>query len=339
MPAMSAIDLLYHAAIDKSPARLLIINAHAHDLLPILSEKCEQLDLQQHFKHEHAAIQKMGMNASANLSSFDASYGSILILPSKNKQQTLAWMAEAMQRLEENGTILVACANNHGAKAYESALGTLAGNILSRSKSKCRIFSAKKRSSLDMELLAQWLSAGQATTISNHGLIAQPGLFSWDHADVGSQLLIDHLPDNFLGTGIDLCCGYGLLSEHLLRRSPDIDQLHMLEADRLALDCAVKNTVQWQQKVQTHWLDATHDALPEKLDWIVCNPPFHTAQQRDVELGKTIVQRACQSLKRGGTIYVVANRKLAYERLMQAELKQCQTVIEANGFKVIKGIR
>ena len=336
---MSAIDLLYQAAIDRPAPRTLIINAHANALLLKLSEQCKQLDLHQHFKPEHSAIGQMGLNVSAALSTFDTGYNLILILPSKNKQQTLAWMAKAMLRLQEQGTVLIACANNHGAKSYESALQSLAGNSTSRSKSKCRIFSAKKTVSLDNELLKQWLSAGQAETIASHSLIAQPGLFSWDHADIGSKLLIDHLPVNFSGTGMDLCCGYGLLSEYLLRTSPEIKALHLAEADQLALDCARQNTTKWQQKVQMHWLDATRDALPEKLEWIVCNPPFHTAQQRDVELGKTVVKRACQQLKRGGTIYVVANRKLAYEALMQAELRECQTIIEASGFKVIKGVR
>ncbi|RLL54357.1 class I SAM-dependent methyltransferase [Mariprofundus sp. EBB-1] len=336
---MSAIDLLYHAALNRPSAPTLIINAHAHALLLQLSEKCQQLDLHQHFKPEHTAIHQLGLNVSPTLPALDETYDTIFLLPSKNKQQTLAWMAQAMQSLDANGTLLIACANNHGAKSYESALQSLAGNTLSRSKSKCRIFSAKKTASLDSALLAQWLRAGEVRTIPSHGLIAQPGLFSWDHADIGSQLLIDHLPDNLSGTGMDLCCGYGLLSEHLLRTTPQVDRLHLVEADRLALDCAIQNTTVWQQKTQSHWLDATHDALPEKLAWIVCNPPFHTAQQRDVELGKNIVKRGCQQLKRGGSIYVVANRKLAYETLMQAELRACQTIIEANGFKIIKGIR
>ena len=339
VPSMSAIDLLYQAALNRPSARTLIINAHAHALLLDLSKKCEQVDLHQHFKPEHAAIHQLGLHASATLSNLEKTYHSILLLPSKNKQQTLAWMAAAMQLLGSDGSLLVACANNHGAKSYESALQSLAGNTISRSKSKCRLFSAKKNTSLDTTLLAQWLSTGEAKAISSHGLIAQPGLFSWDHADIGSQLLIDHLPDNLSGTGMDLCSGYGLLSEHLLRTSPKIDTLHMVEADRLALDCAMLNTKPWQQKTVPHWFDATRDALLEKLDWIVCNPPFHTAQQRDVELGKTIVKRGCQHLKRGGSIYVVANRKLAYETLMQTELRECQTIIEANGFKIIKGIR
>jgi len=336
---MSAIELLYQAAAEKTVARVLIINAHADPWLLKLSEQCEQLDLYQHFKPEYTAIHHLGLHASKVLSDFYL-YDCVLLLPSKNKQQTLGWMAEAMQYLREDGTLLMACANTHGAKSYELALKELAGNITSRSKSKCRIFSANKRTLMDNILLKKWLDNAQSKPItSTHHLMSRPGLFSWDHADAGSQLLLEHLPHDFSGTGMDLCCGYGFLAEHLLRTSSHIETLHLLEADRLALDCAVQNTAAWQHKTHIHWLDAASDVLPQSLDWIVCNPPFHTGQQRDVTLGQNIVKRACQSLKRGGTLYVVANRKLAYENLMRDELKHCQTLIEADGFKVIQGVR
>jgi len=336
---MSATALLYQATINKAATRMLIINAHADPLLLTLSKQCEQLDLHQHFKPEHTAIHHLGLHANASLAALETSYDSILLLSSKNKQQTLGWMAQAMQLLQQGGTLILACANKHGAKSYETALQQLTGNLLTRSKSKCRIFSAKKTSTLDHILCAQWFDAAQAKPIATHGLIAQPGLFSWNHADSGSSLLLEHLPDNLAGTGIDLCCGYGFLAEHLLRTSPDITTLHLLEADQLALDCAALNTAAWQHKTSMHWRDAAHDPLPNPLDWVVCNPPFHTGQTKDVTLGQSIIQRACQSLKKHGALYVVANRKLPYEALMKAELRQCHTLIEADGFKIIKGVR
>ncbi len=336
---MSAIELLYQAAIEHPASRILIINAHAHTLLSPLSNVCE-LELHQSFKPEHDSLQSLGLKTSASLSENEHQlYGLVLLLPSKNKQQTYGWMATAMQRLIDGGKLIMACANVHGAKSYESAMQHLAGNIRSRSKSKCRIFSATKTGSLDSALQKKWRDTALPKVIASHGLITQPGLFSWDHADIGSQLLLDHLPESLSGNGMDLCCGYGLLCEQLLRTSTTINTLHLLESDALALECATRNTAVWQHKTQAHWLDATCDDLPEELDWIVCNPPFHSGQTRDIELGKIIIQRACESLKRGGVVYVVANRKLPYEALMRCKLTQCQSIIEANGFKIIKGVR
>jgi 16S rRNA (guanine1207-N2)-methyltransferase len=335
---MPATQLLYQSAIDSlnGDSRVAVANAHADPLLKEISKLCGELTLLQHFKPEHDELLRLGMNASPTL---DGEFDLILLLPSKNKQQTLGWMAEAMNHLIDNGKLISACANNHGAKSYENSLKTLAGGISSSSKSKCRIFSARKSVSLNSELACQWIEDAKPRRVDSHGLIAQPGLFSWEKPDIGSQLLLKHLPDSMTGTGMDLCCGYGLLSAHLLENNPDIESLYMIEADRLALHCAEANTEKWKEKVEPHWLDAAADPLPLKLDWIVCNPPFHTGQTRDVDLGQTIIANACKSLKRAAKLYMVANRKLPYEAVLDRMLMRHQTVIQADGFKVIEATK
>jgi len=339
---MPAVELLYQAALELPPSRILVINAQPHHHLLALHKHASQLDLQQHFKPEYAAIQRMGLSVSpcliASNHTHHNQYDVILLLPAKNKQQTYASMAEAMNKLESNGKLIVACANKYGAKSYASALKLLAGNLASRSKAKCRIFSACKSALFDHQLATQWMDTALPRRITSHGLIAQPGLFSWDHADPGSALLIQQLPQ-LTGSGMDLCSGYGLLSAHILQQSETITQLHLVEADHMALDCARQNTASWADSIQYHWADASRDTLPSGLDWIVCNPPFHTGQTRDVELGQTIVLRACQCLKRGGTLYLVANRQLPYEHVLRSALQPCHSRVEADGFKVITGVR
>jgi 16S rRNA (guanine1207-N2)-methyltransferase len=332
---MKAAELLYQAAL-KVPAKdIAIINAHAHPLLKKLCMKAKTYAIQQYFKPEYDALLQLGLSIEKLKPRFDLA----LILPSKNKQQTHAWMAEAMLQLPDGGKLMMACANKHGGKSHETAMKRLAGNIASGSKAKCRIFSARKTDAMDSDLAGQWIDNGKAQRRELHGLISQPGLFSWEKPDAGSQLLLSYLNESLSGEGADLCCGYGLLSEHILRISAQITKLHLIEADRLALFCAEQNTASWNSKVEIHWLDAVTEQLPSRLDWAVCNPPFHTGQNRDIEVGQTIVARACRSLKNGGRLYLVANRKLPYEHILNAELKHIRILSEANGFKVIRGIR
>jgi len=339
---MPATQLLYQSAIDSlnSNSRVAVVNAHADPFLKEISKQCDRLALLQHFKPEHDDLLRMGLKSSPTL---EGEFDLILLIPSKNKQQTLGWMAEAMNHLVDNGKLISACANNHGAKSYESSLKTLAGDVSSSSKSKCRIFSARKSISINHELSAQWIEDAKPRTVDAHGLLSQPGLFSWERPDTGSQLLLEHLPASFTGSGMDLCSGYGYLSVHLLKRHPDITALHLVEADRLALDCAEANTEKWTQKCQPHWLDAAADPLPpihtSKLDWIVCNPPFHSGQARDIDLGQTIIANACKSLKRGGKLYMVANRKLPYEATLDRMLMTHHTVIQDQGFKIIEATK
>jgi 16S rRNA (guanine1207-N2)-methyltransferase len=330
---MKAVELLYQTAMNIPASDLVVFNAHAHPLLQQLCGQATSSAIRQHFKPEHDALLRLGLNPDESGHHFDLA----LICPSKNRQQTQIWMAEAMLQLSENGTLIMACANRHGGKSYATALKKLAGNLTSTAKAKCRIFSARKTADLDTDLTAKWIVDGQAQRCTSHGLISQPGLFSWDRPDTGSQLLLSHLHKPLSGEGADLCCGYGLLAEHLLHTHKQIIKLHLIEADQLALSCAEQNTVSWHDKVETHWLDAATEPLPSKLDWVVCNPPFHTGQDRDIELGQSIVKHACRSLKRGGKLYLVANRKLPYEQILRSELRSIQILAESDGFKIIQG--
>ena len=334
---MSAIELLYRNAIDIQAKQITVVNAHAHPLLYELCRSAKHYHLLQHFKPAFDALTSSGLETVTRLAS-ETDRELILIIPSKNRQQTLAWMAESMQRLADGGMVLMACANSYGAKGYESSLKKLSGNINSTSKSKCRIFSARKTTLFDAALADQWRSNVKPQRIESHGLISQPGLFSWDRPDPGSRLLLAHLPE-LSGTGMDLCCGYGLLSEEILRTSEHAKHLHLVEAEQLALECAAKNCEQWASQTDYHWLDAANEPLPGEVDWIVCNPPFHTGQERDIELGQKIIMNGCRSLKSGGEIYLVANRKLPYERILQSALKTVTISVQAEGFKVIRGVK
>lgn len=332
-------ELLYQSGLDAlkdSAGRAAAINARADSILKNISNRCTSLTLLQHFKPEHDALLRLELPCSSKL---EGEYELILLIPSKNKQQTLGWMAEAMINLVNGGKLIVCCANKHGARSYENALKELAGNIDSTSKFKCRLFSAQKSHALDIESARVWVAEARPQKIESHGLISQPGLFSWDRPDIGSQLLLEQLPDTLHGKGMDLGCGYGFLSTQLLKSSPGIETLHLVEADRLALHCAGQNTRPWQEMLESHWLDALADPLPLKLDWIVCNPPFHTGQDQDISLGQTIIANGCKSLKPGGRLFMVANRKLPYEAVLDRMLMRHQIVTQEQGFKIIEAVK
>jgi len=332
---MPAVELLYQSALESPAPDVAVINARHHPLLATLCRQTRSYALRQHFKPDYNALSTMGLSTGQWERDFDL----ILVIPSKNKLQTLGWMAEAMQRLNHRGRLIMAVANRHGARSYETALQQLAGNIASTSRAKCRIFSAIKTSALNESLASEWIMEAKPRRLESHGLISQPGLFSWDRPDPGSQLLLRHLPEKLTGVGMDLCCGYGLLTAHILESKPGVTCLHLVDADRLALACSEQNTAAWHQTVRMHWLDAAHEPLPVKMAWIVCNPPFHSGQERDVELGQTIVGRACSSLKPRGRLYLVANRKLPYEQVLGRQLTQHRILAESDGFKVFEGVK
>ncbi|OIO70348.1 MAG: hypothetical protein CO186_05385 [Zetaproteobacteria bacterium CG_4_9_14_3_um_filter_49_83] len=268
----------------------------------------------------------------------------VVVLPTKNRLRTCGLIASAMLSLRSGGSMIMVCANTMGAKGYQNLMAELGGDVQVQCKSKCRMFKLHRSADFNTALAMRWQQAAAMQRVDTHGLMSQAGVFSWDRVDIGSQMLVDAVLHagvrDIHGKGMDLCCGYGFLAVSLLARMHEsMQQLHLVDSDGLALDCARRNSEVWQEKVKHHWLDATQEALPGFLDWIICNPPFHREFQQDMALGQAIVQRACAALRKGGVIYLVANRHLPYEKLMREHLSQLDAVDVRQGFKVLRGVR
>jgi 16S rRNA (guanine1207-N2)-methyltransferase len=169
-------------------------------------------------------------------------------------------------------------------------------------------------------------------------------VFGWERLDTGSRLLAEHLPGDLAGRGMDLGCGVGVLALRALRQSPGISEMHLVDEDAMALDCARRNLSGFAAdrpdlRIHAHWRDATRETLPRNLDFVLLNPPFHAGRRRDVGLGRAMIRAACASLQPGGRLLLVANRKLPYEKELDASLTRWRILSEREGFKAIKGWR
>jgi 16S rRNA (guanine1207-N2)-methyltransferase len=69
------------------------------------------------------------------------------------------------------------------------------------------------------------------------------------------------------------------------------------------------------------------------------NPPFHQGKSEERGLGQAFVQKALQGLKPRGRLFMVANRHLAYEALIEdlgGERIECDY---GQGFKLIRAVK
>ena len=282
------------------PARALFLGAEPHPGL----QAWPAVVGWQPFKPRAVAWEKAGFARVENLT--DEKFPLVMVLPGKSRDETLAWFAMAKDRLEPGGRILAAMPNTAGAGRFEKELSRAAGNIVSIQKHKCRAFHALLDEA-DEAVFNEWRALGDLREIS--GFTVRAGIFSSDHIDPGSQLLADHLPAHLHGNVADLGAGWGFLSNAVLERCPKIARLDLFEADARALDCARMNLAGREQEIHFHWHDVT-TGLPGVYDAIVMNPPFHTGQATDVDLGRAFLKVAFASLRRGGKLLLVANRQL-----------------------------
>jgi len=184
--------------------------------------------------------------------------------------------------------------------------------------------------------LHEAIAAGGPQIVPALGLWSQPGLFSWDRPDPGSQLLIRHLP-RLAGAGADFGCGIGLLTLAALR-SPAVTRIDLIDIDRRAIEAATRNVI--DRRARLCWSDIRH-AGPEAagLDFVIANPPFHDGGIEDRALGEAFIRRAATSLRSGGVCWLVANRHLPYEAALKSAFSSVRLAEQAAGYKVYEATR
>ena len=292
------------------PAKALFLGAQAH---PALARWPDLIGWQP-LKPLAAAWERAGL---ARLDQPAGRFPLVLVLPGKSRDETLAWFALAREALEPDGCLLAAMPNTAGAARFEKALGQACGNITSLQKHKCRAFHVTEDGCWREEIFAGWRALGGRRVIPNTNFAVEPGLFSVDHVDPGSALLAAHLPATLRGDVADLGAGWGFLADAVLRHCPKVGRIDLFEADARALACARTNLAGHQRDMHFHWHDVC-EGLPASFDAIVMNPPFHAGQATAVDLGRAFLKTAAAALKRGGKLYLVANRQLAYEAVLEA---------------------
>ena len=261
----------------------------------------------------------------------EGKFGTVLFLPGKSKDEILAGFSRAHDLLRPGGKLVVALANTAGASRFEKELSKATPLLFSVSKNKCRAFAVSNTETWDTDLLGSWRELAKPRLIPGTDFTVAPGVFSSDHIDPGSALLAQHLPPSLRGRVADLGAGWGYLSRIALEKAPNISRIDLFEADSRALSCARKNV---NGPAGFHWHDVTR-GLPESYDHIITNPPFHSGQAQDIDLGRAFLSVAARSLRRGGTLHIVANRQLPYEAHLHSLGLRSRPIVETNGFKVI----
>lgn len=284
----------------------------------------------------------------------------VLVLPGKSRDEALYWFALGHDLLEEGGTLLVSMPNSAGASRFEKELARAAGKIESIQKHKCRAFHAVKSSSWDRAVLEEWRDLGHQRTVEGTHYKTAAGIFSADHIDPGSRFLAEHIPASLRGNAADLGAGWGYLTDVLLKRCPKITSVDLYEADSRALACARQNLTDHlrgialtdhplslesapcmmgeERAIHFRWHDVTK-GLPEKYDVVIMNPPFHTGQATDVDLGRAFLRTASSALNRGGKLLLVANRQLPYEAELTALGMPPRKLAEDNVYKILSADR
>lgn len=165
------------------------------------------------------------------------------------------------------------------------------------------------------------------------GVYTRPGVFAEGRLDKATELLINALPE-VSGTWADLGAGAGALARALFQKGAE--EVHLIEAEQRALDCARLTT---DGRGQFHWADATQWRGATGLSGVVMNPPFHEGRSGVPELGQAFIRTAAAVLSPRGSLYMVANRHLPYEAVLAERFAQVKELEGSSAFKIFQASR
>ena len=324
----AALKALLHVVQDDN-AKTLFLNAQYYDGLS------QNVTLQQFFKPYVDVLEANGLVVQPELPE-DEVYERIWILLPKNAVEAPYLVARAVSCLAPDGTVYCAAENKAGGKRINQWMQQCGFESVScdaRYKSKV---CWGRSSGVPDQMVDQFTERGHVQTIFDSEFFSQPGVFGWNKKDSGSQILLQHLPDNLSGVGADFGCGYGYLSRHVLDLYHGVKHLWCADADYRAVQLCAKNVANFES-VEFLWCDLTVQQTDlQNLDFIIMNPPFHEGRRVDVSLGIDFIKTAHRSLKKGGELWMVANAHLPYECVLEGLFAHCKKIAKQNGFKIFK---
>ena len=123
-----------------------------------------------------------------------------------------------------------------------------------------------------------------------------------------------------------------------------IKKLFCVDADARAVEAARQNisALSSDSAVEAEylWYDLTRPcAAIKNLDAVLMNPPFHSGKKTDIDLGKAMIGTACNALRKGGQLFMVANAHLPYERVLRDLFHDVETRAEKAGFKIFHALK
>ncbi|MFF5337169.1 methyltransferase [Streptomyces sp. NPDC013181] len=179
--------------------------------------------------------------------------------------------------------------------------------------------------------------AAAGRTVTNHA-----GIFCADRLDIGTRFFLKHLPDR---TGpdrvVDLGCGNGVLGLAAALANPDATLTFVDESHQAVASAEETFRANTGPGARASFVvgDALAGAEPDSVDLVLNNPPFHSHQATTDATARTMFHGARRALRRGGELWVVANRHLGHHTTLRRVFGNCATVAGDPKFVVLRAVK
>ncbi|MFJ4038176.1 class I SAM-dependent methyltransferase [Microbacterium sp. NPDC090007] len=166
------------------------------------------------------------------------------------------------------------------------------------------------------------------------------GAFAGASIDIGTRLLLAHLPEPRGDEAIDLACGTGVVAATLALRHP---ALRVVACDQSAIAVASARATAAANEVADRVTVRRDDVLSAQADatatFIALNPPFHAGAAVTDGLAPRMFADAARVLTPGGQLWTVWNSALQYRGALERLVGPTRQVARDRKFTVTVSTR
>jgi len=159
-----------------------------------------------------------------------------------------------------------------------------------------------------------------------------PGVFSGGKLDAGTKLLLDTIPYTAKNI-LDIGCGAGIIGTIYKKKSSE-STITMCDMSPIAVE-TTKKTIEKNKIDAKVYLSDVFSKVTGEYDLILCNPPFHKGIGTDYSFIEVFARDARKHLAKNGSIYIVCNSFLAYEKKLELAGFTVSVATDNTAFKVL----
>jgi 16S rRNA (guanine1207-N2)-methyltransferase len=240
------------------------------------------------------------------------------------------WMFYAVQlayyALRPSGKLYVVGAKDRGVLSVGKRMQERFGNLATLEISKgSRVLCSQKK---QIEL----------TDTDRAALMQPPQIFADSKLDEGTRLLLEALDVNVDDQALDLGCGAGFVGLHIARRATQ-GYVTMLDSSLAAVDASSRAIEQSElHNIRVLPSDGIQAVSEQRFRLVATNPPFHVGGIQTSEIAERFIREAALVLQPEGRFYLVANRFLKYEPILQTHFRQVEEVAGNTRYKVLRAL-
>lgn len=316
--------------------RVLLLNAPTDDLLDNLDDNINPFVWTWNFNDfQYFQSKQAHVHFGAELP--EGEFDQAIIFVPKSKELLNYLLHSVASRLAQGASVFVVGEKKAGVERAAKQLQPYGKAVKLDSARHCQMWQVPLENTTTAKPLADWAQRYTVETPQGELTIcALPGVFSQNHLDVGTAVLLPYLSKVTSGKIADFGCGAGVISAYLAKLNPK-NRIFALDVDAFAL-ASTKMTFEQNQlepeQIEITAVTGIQDA-PLFLHAIVSNPPFHLGVHTDYNASETLCKESRRHLKSGGELWIVANRFLNYPTLIEQHYKRCSVKADQQGFKVL----